>query len=208
MKPRISIACLLGVALIAGCEGGDKPTKRVTDKSTRTPQIPQDPATTASTTGANLGNKGGPVELDKITFEAPSGWNRREPSSGFVLAEFYLPKAEAADRDGRLTVSTAGGDIEANIERWRSQFGEKPEKESRRTTQADGLEISLVDFSGEFNDQRGPFAPPTKQPGSRMLAAIISVEGELFFVKAVGPERTVAAHEDKFMAFVDSVKKR
>jgi hypothetical protein len=207
MMPRVLVACVLGVILVAGCEGGDKPTKRVTDKSNRNSKLPGDSAAT-SANGSSLGNTGGPVELDKITLDAPAGWNRREPSSGFVLAEFYLPKAEEADRDGRLTVSTAGGDIEANIERWRGQFGDKPEKESRRMTQAGGLEITLVDFSGEFNDQRGPFAPATKQPGSRMLAAIIPVEGELFFVKAVGPEKTMAAHADEFMAFVESVKKR
>ena len=54
----------------------------------------------------------------------------------------------------------------------------------------DGLEITLVDISGDFQDQRGPFAPATTQPGSRMLGAIIPVEGELYFIKAVGPEKT------------------
>jgi hypothetical protein len=155
-----------------------------------------------------LGNKGGPVEFDKITLQAPAGWERREPSSGFVLAEFSLPKAEEDESDGRLTVSTAGGDIEANIERWRSQFGGKPDNESRRTAQAGGLEITLVDLSGEFSDQRGPFAPATKLPGSRMLGAIIPVDGELYFVKAVGPEKTMSAHTDEFTAFVESVKQR
>ena len=201
---RSVTACLLGVVLLAGCEGGSEPTKKISGKSNRVATTPHDSATT----GAKLGNSGGPVELDKITLTAPPGWDRRAPSSGFVLAEFYLPKVEGADRDGRLTVSTAGGDLEANIERWRSQFGGKPEKESRRTTNADGLEITLVDYSGEFNDQRGPFAPATPQPGSRMLAAIIPIEGELFFVKAVGPEKTIAKYADEFVAFVESVKRR
>jgi hypothetical protein len=148
------------------------------------------------------------VELGKITLSAPEGWNRRQPSSSFVLAEFYLPGGGDSAKDGRLTVSAAGGDIESNIERWRTQFGGKPEKESRRNIEAGGFEVALVDFSGEFSDQRGPFAPVSKQPGARMLAAIIPVEGELFFVKAVGPEETIATHEDKILAFVESVKKR
>jgi hypothetical protein len=169
--------------------------------------VVHDPHTSAAA-GANLGNAGGPVELDKVTLVAPAGWERRTPSSGFVLAEFYMPKAAGADKDGRLTVSTAGGDIEANIERWRSQFGNKPETESRKTIEAEGLEITLVDFTGEFSDQRGPFAPATASPGSRMLAAIIPIEGELYFVKAVGPQKTMDAHADEFMAFVESVKKR
>jgi hypothetical protein len=191
------------MVLFTGCSGDNQPTKRTSGKdSTALPQ--------ASTAAADskLGNSGGPVELDKITLVAPAGWDRRTPSSGFVLAEFYLPKAEEGDKDGRLTVSTAGGDIEANIERWRSQFSNKPEKESRRTTKAADLEITLVDYTGEFTDQRGPFAPATASPGSRMLAAIIPVDGELFFVKAVGPEKTIAEHADKFIAFVESAKRR
>jgi hypothetical protein len=191
------------MVLFTGCSGDTQPTKRTSRKdSTSVPR-----ASTAAA-NSNLGNSGGPVELDKITLVAPAGWNRRKPSSGFVLAEFYLPKAEGADKEGRLTVSTAGGEIEANIDRWRSQFGNKPENESRRTTKADGLEITLVDYSGEFTDQRGPFAPAMPSPGSRMLAAIIPVDGELFFVKAVGPEKTIAEHADRFMAFVESAKRR
>jgi hypothetical protein len=204
---RILSACLLGVALIAGCDRGDQPTKTVAGKRNAPLPMPHDSAT-SSAAGGNLGNTGGPVELDKVTLVAPAGWDRREPSSGFVLAEFYLTKAAGDEKDGRLTVSTAGGDLEANIERWRSQFGGKPKAESRRTTQAAGLEITLVDISGDFQDQRGPFAPATTLSGSRMLAAIIPVEGELYFIKAVGPEKTIEAHEEQFVSFVESVKRR
>jgi hypothetical protein len=202
--PRILIACLVGLAVMTGCGKGVEQPKRITGKPNR--PLPNPHGTTMES--ASLGNKGGPVELDRITLEAPAGWERREASSGFVLAEFYLPKTEGDERDGRLTVSTAGGDIEANIERWRGQFGGKPDEESRRTIEASGLEVTLVDFAGEFEDQRGPFAPATKQPDSRMLAAIIPVDDELFFVKAVGPEKTIAAHEEQFVAFVESVKRR
>jgi hypothetical protein len=157
---------------------------------------------------ANVSSEGGVLELEKITLTAPEGWQRQEASSGFVLAEFNLPHPEGAKDDARLTVSVAGGDVEANVERWRTQFGGKPQKESQRNTQADGLDVVLVDFSGEYNDQRGPYAPATKRPGSRMLAAIIPVGGELYFIKAVGPEETMAAHAEAFEAFVHSVRQR
>ena len=66
------------------------------------------------------------VELKAISLTAPRDWVRKPTSSDFVLAEFTLPRVEGDDWDGRLTVSTAGGDIEANIQRWRSQFGDEP----------------------------------------------------------------------------------
>jgi hypothetical protein len=97
------------------------------------------------------------------------------------------------------------GTVEANLDRWRDQFGGKPEKASEQRKEINGLDIALVDFSGEFNDQRGPFAPATTRSGYRMLAAIIPADGELHFVKAVGPEATIAAHADRFQEFIDSV---
>jgi hypothetical protein len=41
-----------------------------------------------------------------------------------------------------------------------------------------------------------------------MLAAIIPVSSQLYFVKAVGPEKTIAAQTENFDRFVRSVKKR
>ena len=90
---RILSACWLGVALIAGCEGRDQSAKAPTGKRNLPLPMAQD-SDSSSAAGAKLGNSGGPVELESITLVAPAGWDRREPSSGFVLAEFYLPKAE------------------------------------------------------------------------------------------------------------------
>ena len=101
------------------------------------------------------------MELDAITLTAPEGWGRKPTSSGFLLAEFTLPRADGDDWDGRLTVSSAGGDIEANIDRWRGQFGGKPSNETRRKIEADGLEIAIVDLSGDYSDQRGPMCQPS-----------------------------------------------
>jgi hypothetical protein len=150
----------------------------------------------------------GKLSLERLVFSLPQGWQQKEATSGFVLAEFRLPKADGDKVDGRLTVSVAGGTIEANIDRWRDQFGGNPAKVSEEHKEIDGLNIAIVDFSGEFNDQRGPYAVMTECSGYRMLAAIIPVEGELHFVKAVGPEATIAAHAESFHAFIASVSQR
>jgi len=150
----------------------------------------------------------GKLSLERLVFAVPEGWDLKQPSSTFVLAEFGLPKAAGDESDGRMTVSTAGGSIEANLDRWRDQFGGKPAKETKEEKEIGGLKVAIIDFSGEFNDQRGPFAPATKRAGYRMIAAIIPVDGELHFVKAVGPEATIASHADRFRAFIDSVVKK
>ncbi len=68
--------------------------------------------------------------------------------------------------------------------------------------------MTLIDFSGNFNDQRGPFAPAVQRPGYRMIAAIVPVEGQLYFIKATGPEKTIAAHADKIHEFIRTVERK
>lgn len=169
--------------------------------------------------GRKSGDVGEPVKLDTtggelavesgLTFTAPEGWGRKAGASQFVEAEFVLPKADGDENDGRLTLSQAGGDIKLNIDRWKGQFGGKPERESTTELDLEIGKVTVVDFSGEFDDRRGPFAPPVKRAGYRMWTAIIPLgEGETrYFVKATGPEKTIASHLEKLQAFVKSAKK-
>jgi hypothetical protein len=149
---------------------------------------------------------GGEVELDRVHLSAPKAWERKQPANSFILAEFSLPRNDGDAEDGRLTVAVAGGSVTDNVARWRQQFGDKPEKESQEKSDVGGVAVTHVDFSGTFHDQRGPFAPPTEKAGYRMLGAIFDVGGQLHFVKATGPVKTVGAHADEFKAFVRSLK--
>ena len=153
-------------------------------------------------------DSGGPVELDAITLTAPAGWQRTPPSSSFVAAEFALSRAEGDDADGRLTVSTAGGSVEANIDRWKGQFGPQAKQSPQEEIDVAGMKVTVVDFSGDFNDQRGPFAPAVERPGYRMIAAIVPVDGQLHFIKATGPQKTIASHADEIHQFIRSVERK
>jgi hypothetical protein len=143
------------------------------------------------------------VEIGAAVLTAPDEWVRRKPNSVFLLTEFTLPKVEGDSADGRLTVSSAMGSIEDNINRWRGQFGGKPEKENQETLTVGDTQITWVDFTGAFADG---FASATPKPGYRMLAAVIPVAGQQFFIKGYGPEKTVAANADRIRAFVQSVR--
>jgi hypothetical protein len=167
---------------------------------------PTQPQTAAEGTASPGAAEGETLELEQVVFTVPAGWNNKPAASGFVLAEFELPAAEGDEDAGRLTVSTAGGSVEDNVQRWRDQFGGEPENASEKEEEINGMKVTLVDFSGEYKDQRGPFAPATQRPGYRMLAAIIPVSGELHFVKAVGPAATMGKHADAFQAFIGSAR--
>ena len=152
----------------------------------------------ASSDPGDAAPSGPEVDLDGVRLTAPGNWVRKAPRVEFIRAEFGLPRAEKDGADGRLTVSVAGGSLKDNVDRWRTQFAGKPEKESQEHVKAGGVDVTLVDFSGTFSDQQGPFAPATERPGYRMLGAIFDVGGQLHFIKAYGPAKTMAARAGEF----------
>jgi hypothetical protein len=163
---------------------------------------------TAGTNGGGDQADGGQkLEIDNVSFTVPGGWVAKPiPPGGFIDAEFALPKAAGDDSDGRLTLSRAGGAVEANIDRWRGQFGGKPEKDEVKTLDVAGVKVTWVDLAGQFNDSRGPMSPPKMKPGYRMLAAIIPAGDFSVFVKATGPQKTLEAHAETLKKFVQSAK--
>jgi hypothetical protein len=151
------------------------------------------------------GELGRDVDLGGVRLRSPEGWIRKQPRSGFTLAEFSLPRTEGDSADARLTVTLAGGSVEANVERWRQQFGEKPERESKQELKIDGVPVTVLDLAGTYSGQAMGMASPPEKTGIRMLGAIFPVGGQLGFVKCTGPERTVTAHADEFHAFLQSL---
>ena len=135
-------------------------------------QAPEDhPQVTASTDGAEkASDKPGEVDIDDMHWAAPENWVPKAAASSFVKAEFKLPKADGDSADGRLTVSTVGGNVEQNIERWRNQFGGKPEKQSTETIDLAGTKTTIADFEGTFKEG-GPMmaAAAVDRPGYRMI---------------------------------------
>lgn len=148
----------------------------------------------------------GVVELDAISVTAPAGWARKPAGSPIIAAEFSLPRAEGDDADGRLTISTAGGSVEANIDRWKGQFQPQPKSMSQEDIDVAGLKATIVDLSGDFYDQRGPFGPGELRPSYRMIAAVVPVGGQLHFIKATGPQKTIASHAAAIQQFIRSAR--
>ncbi len=171
------------------------------DATTPAPSLPADP-------GGPEVSLGPEVDLGKLQLVAPKDWVRKRPQISFIVAEFALPCAEGDPADGRLTVTVAGGSLSDNVDRWRKQFAPKPDKESQDKLTVSGVEVTLVDLSGAYLDQRGPFTPAEERKDYRMLGAIFDVDGQLHFLKAYGPAKTMAAQVPKFREFVQSLKKQ
>lgn len=206
---RWCMLCVIcGALLVSGCSKQSEPQSVSSDSPQADPHAGMLSAGETSNSAAmpSSAGTGRLVELDTITLTAPADWKRIEPGSTFVAAEFLLPRSEGDDQDGRLTVSAAGGSVEANIERWKSQFDPLIEEKTTQTIEVAGKSITVVDLSGDFNDSRGPFAPPVKRSDYRMIAAIIPGEGQSYFVKATGPKNSMAAYSNSIREFIRSIE--
>lgn len=152
--------------------------------------------------------------LDSATLEVPAEWERVDPRSRIVQYEFAVGEEKEDDKKARLTMMAAGGNVEANIERWKGQLtGGDADAQKTQELEVAGHTVHLVDLSGTYTERMGggPFAPgPTvKRPDYAMTAAIIVDESQRkFFVKLIGPESVVKTNREKFVEMIKGMEKR
>jgi hypothetical protein len=147
-----------------------------------------------------------------MRLKAPAEWKRKQPQTAIVEHEFAVPASKGDSADGRMTVMSAGGGVEANIDRWYGQFtqpdgGSTRDRAKVKKLKVAGQDVHVVDVSGTFKDQRGPATPAVEKPKYRMLAAIIATKAAgNYFIKFYGPEHTVADNEKAFQTMIDSLE--
>ncbi len=193
------ITAVLGLTLLSGCS--ESPGSNSVD-----PPIP---------TAAALPGKDVPTEtsgtvlteaiekrFEGITLTIPAGWEERPVASEFIQAEY---RVTGETGPARMTLSSAGGTVDANLERWQGQFQRGPNDAApeRDTVSVDGVEASIIELNGTFTDG---FSKDGPQRNWCMLGAIIPTGPANFFLKLTGPRETVAAHRDEFRGMVKSAR--
>src|SRR5262245_5835634 len=93
------------------------------------------------------------------------GW-RQLPGGEFRYATIQLSQTDSGSKPLEISVSTAGGDVLANVNRWRGQLNLKPIgaedlASTTKTLTIDGHEAMLVSLIGTISGgmRAAPFAP-------------------------------------------------
>lgn len=147
---------------------------------------------------------------DQLTLQAPEAWVRKEPKAKIVEHEFAITAAAGDETPGRVIMMSAGGSVQANMDRWVGQFTQAAGAAAdTRQKEVAGTQIHTIDLSGTYKDRpQGPMGPVVEKPDYRMLGAIIVTPGSgSYFVKLYGPANTVAAQETAFHAMLDGLTK-
>lgn len=158
--------------------------------------------------------KGTPGSAGGVKWTAPARWSA-EAQRPMRAATYRVPAAAGDAEGGECAVfffgPGQGGTVDANLERWTSQFQSadgKPVTGKTQRQQVNGVNVTTMDISGTYTASSGPMmAAKTTKPGFRMLAAVLEAPQAPVFIRLTGPSKTVAAAETEFQALVKSVKK-
>ena len=131
-----------------------------------------------------------------LKFKKPEGWVEERNTGQFAMVAFTVADG---GKKARVTVTAAGGDLDANVNRWRGEVGlpEQTEAEvqkSLRSTTVVGHPAFLVELTGP--------------QGKSTLGVICPIEDASLFVKMMGDSELVAKQKPAFEAFVASLKTR
>jgi hypothetical protein len=150
-----------------------------------------------------------------LRFTAPPEWTSRPAASAMRVAEYVLPKAAGDPEDGELIVyffGGTGGSVDANIERWLGQMQQPDGRASRdvatrATRTVNGLSVTTLDLAGTYVAEVRPGSSERhNKPGFWMRAAVVTTPRGPYFVKAVGPAKTMTRWKDALDAFMNSVR--
>ena len=152
------------------------------------------------------------MELPRLDYviEVPPGWTAEAPANSFRLAQFVVDGPQ-----GRVNCilfyfgQGQGGSVQANIERWQSQFSSpagapvKPVVEHVRVAE---LPVTLVELAGSYARGVG-MGPQGEQNADQIMRAAIAetAQGNIIF-QLFGPSAAVVLQREAFNRLVRSLR--
>src|SRR6266852_8444004 len=173
-------------------------------------------ACSRANTATAINNSGteAPQTSGDLHYKVPAGWVSAQPSSKMRVAQFKLPKTDGDGEDAELVLyyfgANQGGTAQANIDRWITQIQQADGSSSKDKAKTDtmtvnGLKITTVDVIGTYTAEMAP-GSGTKHNDTnyRLRAAVIETPKGNYFLKLVGPAKTVGRWEQSYTDYLKS----
>lgn len=146
-----------------------------------------------------------------ISWTQPAVWKADAPRQ--MRAATYLVAPAKGDTDGAecgvfYFGEGQGGGVDANVDRWVSQFENAKGTPIRKKEKIAGFDVTTIEVDGTFaSSMGGPMGPKTPKAGYKLLGAIIEgPKGNVFF-KLTGPAKTVESARSEFMKMLKTATK-
>ena len=153
------------------------------------------------------------AQKSELKFRVPPGWVAQERTSSMRVAQYKLARAADDTEDASVVLyyfgPGQGGTAAANVERWIEQMkqadGSAAKDPKQESFEANGLKVTTVDVSGTHVAETSPGSGTFhNQPGYRLRAAVVETPNGSYYVKLVGPEKTVTHWNDSFLSYLKS----
>ena len=192
MKKRLTLALSLGAALILG-------TTLIRDVMARP-------------------TEGAVVSLGGMESRTPSTWKQAETTGQMRAYQFKIPGANGDSSDAELVIFYFGpggaGTVDSNIARWKGMFIPPQGKTIDDVTKVDHFkvgdqDVTYLDISGTYKFKARPFDPNAKEelkPDHRMEGVVFGSNKGPYFLRLVGPAKTVSQHKKEFDDWLKAFK--
>jgi len=164
-------------------------------------------------------NPGTVVELNDFKSQAPAAWKPIKTETEMRVYQFAIAAAKGDKQPAELVIfwfNGQGGPADANVKRWKGMFrppdGKTIDDVSKVTTMelAGGkVKATYLNVHGTYHFRFPPFAPNAREetrPDYRMLAVVFETDKGPYFIRMVGPERTVTAGKKAFDGWLKAFK--
>jgi len=179
--------------------------QRASTESTVEPPLPPNHPAIPGAAGATVGHTGAAEPVDvrqSVTWKAPAAWPALANPNSIRIATHKVPRAPTDAEDAELSISRAGGDAEANIQRWAEQF-DGAGITARQQKTVHGLKVTVVELDGKYEGGMGAAADLHEHWA--MLGGIVEDAEQAYFLKVIGPAATVHAARADFNALIESL---
>jgi hypothetical protein len=132
-----------------------------------------------------------------VSYDLPAGW-QPAPRDAISVASFTT--ADGPDKV-KITITSAGGDLLANINRWRGQIGLAPIGAADLAST-----VHKIDTLGVQADYVELIGPGEVAQSRTILGVMAAVPGQTWFVKLTGDSDIAAREKPRFEAFVKSLR--
>jgi hypothetical protein len=207
-RPVVRLAAVALLLLAAGCRREEVSSYRVSKgvppgaEGTQGESLGTSHRPAAPPTGMAPGMVGEvptpptPTGAEALKWKLPAGWGQSFPG-GMRFATFKVPGQGKIDGSVVTLPGDAGGEL-SNVNRWRGQIGLPPTDAGALASARAAVKTrvgvaSVYDFTSDGNKK------------SRLIAAILMVDGSAWFIKLTGDAEPVSAARPAFLELLGSL---
>jgi len=136
------------------------------------------------------------VTVGEFTFLVSAPWTQAQNAGMMTKAVLSHPVEGGTALEAKFyDFGGPSGGVDANVQRWITQFDGKPEVKKEELT-LNGTQVVLVTATGTYLDG-GPMQPTkTPRPDYTLYGAILVGKESSVFIKLAGPKAAVAKAQD------------